>query len=372
MNRTAYSLTSGTLRTDETFIKRTDPLHHNKNYVNNPNVLEANGFGMVSMFVIDPMHLVDLGLSKKFLLLMIEKNLFKLKKTEISDISQSFVDLGKYVPLEFVRKPRPFSELRRYKATELRFFLLYAGIVLLKDILSDEKYYHFLLLSCGIRILSDESLYHQNNITADLLLKEYVKLYPNIFGRHFVSSNVHNLVHLSKCVEDFGCLYSFSGYKFENFLQTLKSYVRKPTDILQQLYNRIKYNFEREDDIQRAKKSFEKSEIQISKKSIGIKNKFTFKANEKDCFCYTKSDLVFHIFYLRTYNSQNVVFGKRFLDKKSVFLEPVDSADLSIYVVEEESHNYEIINMDEIILKFMKLPRNKCSYMIPILHSTHE
>lgn len=360
------------MRTDETFIERLDPLHHHKNYVDKPNVLEENGFGMVSMFVIDPMHLVDLGLSKKFLLLMIENNCFKLKKADLEKISQLFAELGKCVPLEFVRKPRPFDELRRYKATELRFFLLYAGVVLLKDLLSDEQYYHFLLLSCGIRILSDKSLYRQNINTADLLLKEYVNMYPNIFGRHLVSSNVHNLLHLSKCVEDFGCLYSFSGYKFENFLQVLKSYVKKPTDILQQLCNRINYNFEKEDDINRAKKSLEKPEIEISKKSIGIKNKFTLKANGKDCFCYTKSDLVFQIFYIGNLNNQNVVIGKRFTDKKSVFLQPVDSADLNIYVVEKESYNYEIINIEEIILKFVKLPHKNRSYMMPIMHSTQE
>ena len=57
---------------------------------------------------------------------------------------------------ESARQPRGLDELNRWKATELRTFLLYVGPIVLKCILRPEKYIHFLSLSVSIRILLDE------------------------------------------------------------------------------------------------------------------------------------------------------------------------------------------------------------------------
>ena len=60
---------------------------------------------------------------------------------------------------------RPLTELTFWKASELRLFLLYAGIVLLKEknVLSKNQYKHFLKYAVAMRMLlfpsnSDECL----------------------------------------------------------------------------------------------------------------------------------------------------------------------------------------------------------------------
>ena len=49
------------------------------------------------------------------------------------------------------------SDLDRWKATELRSFLLYYGMIVLKDIIDFRTYKHFLSLSISIRILCDSN-----------------------------------------------------------------------------------------------------------------------------------------------------------------------------------------------------------------------
>ena len=57
------------------------------------------------------------------------------------------------MPSEFARQPRSLNEVERWKATEFRQFLLYTGMVVLKQFLSKDMYSHFLTLCVGISIL---------------------------------------------------------------------------------------------------------------------------------------------------------------------------------------------------------------------------
>ena len=56
--------TVGELRTGESFRARKHLDHHSDWHKNPFSVLERYGFGMVSMFPLDDMHLVDLGVGK--------------------------------------------------------------------------------------------------------------------------------------------------------------------------------------------------------------------------------------------------------------------------------------------------------------------
>ena len=59
------------------------------------------------------------------------------------------------LPSEFARQPRSLAELDRWKATELRNFLLYTGPVVLKGIIDVNQYRHFLSFSVAIRLLRE-------------------------------------------------------------------------------------------------------------------------------------------------------------------------------------------------------------------------
>lgn len=201
------------LRSDETFSTRSHLLHHNENYYHKQSVLEKIGVGMVSQIPIDPMHLIDL--EDKF-----GRNF--LSKEDKVNFKNSYSSYAPYIPSEFCRRPRTLEELPRYKATEFRLFILYLAPVVLKKYLTDDIYQHFLLLHCAIRLLYNPNNLDDNLATARQLLIKFVSDFSIIYSEEKLSYNIHMLLHLVDCVHQFGCLDSFSNYKFENHMQILK------------------------------------------------------------------------------------------------------------------------------------------------------
>lgn len=185
------------------------------------------------------MHLVCIGVVKKLIRLWLTGPLqVRLPAFTVKQISESLQNIRKYIPKEFSRKPRDLQDVSKWKATELRQILLYTGPFIFKKILSSEIYENFILLQAAIRILSSPQL-HINKINeAERFLEQFVLSFEKIYGRHFVSYNVHNLLHLANDVRKFGTLDTFSAFKYENYMKTVKGLIRKADRPLQQLCNR--------------------------------------------------------------------------------------------------------------------------------------
>ena len=77
----------------------------------------------------------------------------RLSQQQIHLISDNLVNLNGKLPSEFSRQPRSLDLIDRWKATEFREFILYTGPLVLKDILHEGYYIHFLTLHCAMRIL---------------------------------------------------------------------------------------------------------------------------------------------------------------------------------------------------------------------------
>ncbi|KAI8118442.1 hypothetical protein CVS40_9893 [Lucilia cuprina] len=95
-----------------------------------------------------------------------------------------------------------------------------------------------MVLQCAYRLLSSPRHVYSNVKVANELLELFVENFPIVFGPNSVSFNVHNLLHIAACAEEYGPLTWFSAYNFENKLQILKKHVRKPTSIIQQIVQR--------------------------------------------------------------------------------------------------------------------------------------
>ena len=141
------------------------------------------------------------------------------------------------MPREFTRKPRSLSILKRWKATELRQFLLYTGPVVLLNNIDDDRYLNFLTLHTAFLILSDRKYFIHLNYAVKLL-KYFVETFQLLYGSKHVSHNVHNLLHLVDDVRNHGPVDNFSCFPFENFLQSIKKCIRKSEKPLQQLVKR--------------------------------------------------------------------------------------------------------------------------------------
>lgn len=83
-------------------------------------------------------------------------------------------NLTDFIPSEFARKSRSLTELARWKATELRTFLLYTRPVVLKNVLPTRMYDHFLIFHVAIKILATEGLCKEFNQYAKELLHLFV------------------------------------------------------------------------------------------------------------------------------------------------------------------------------------------------------
>lgn len=121
-HRMTFPDTHAALRTDEDFKNGKDEDHH----VGHSPLSELN-IDMVSCFPHDYMHLVCLGVVRRLLDLWMGSNgpkRCRLSADQSRIISDRLTSLKTFIPKEFARKPRSLTERLRWKATELRQFLL--------------------------------------------------------------------------------------------------------------------------------------------------------------------------------------------------------------------------------------------------------
>ncbi len=159
--------------------------------------------------------------------------------THVAEISRRLVRLQAVIPNIFVRKPRSVDEIDRWKATEFCQFLLYTRKIVLKQILRQDLYGHF-LASCVVmcilvysRLATNQRVYAQRWL--DYLIAEGIHLY----GCEFVVYNIHTTIHIASDVEEFGCLNHCRAFPFENYLQLIKRLVRSGKTPVAQVVKRL-------------------------------------------------------------------------------------------------------------------------------------
>ncbi|CAM1154331.1 Uncharacterised protein r2_g4277 [Pycnogonum litorale] len=234
-NRVVFQETESSPRTDESFRLMLDEDHHT-----GMSPLLELGIGMVSKFPLDYMHLVCLGVTRKLLKLWMKGPLrTRLSSRTVNLLSEELKIYSAHIPSEFNRKCRALTEVDRFKATEFRLFLLYTGpVVLLNKLVPTSIYRNFMLLSVAIRILCKATSEVDELNFAKELLKNFIQHFSNLYGKQYVSYNVHSLLHLTDDVKIHGSLDAFSCFPFENFLMSMKKMVRKPNQVVSQMVKR--------------------------------------------------------------------------------------------------------------------------------------
>lgn len=235
--RMSFLKTNCNPRTDYSFRNREDPRHHR-----GVSLIESLPVDMIADFIIaDPLHLLELGIMKKLLLIWVtgkvEQDL-KLPKNDRTTLDSALIQCNKYKPTEIHRKIRSLDWLKFWKGSEFRTVLLYVGIVALRNILGSDVYTHFLYLFCAVTICSAHA-YRNYVPKAKTLFEEYVEMYISIYGSHSITSNVHNLLHVTDNVQRFGNLNSISTYPFENAARFIKLKLKQCDKSLEQVSRRI-------------------------------------------------------------------------------------------------------------------------------------
>ena len=375
------------LRTDREFAEMSDRAHHTGNSPSPLSVLQF--LGMVTQFPLDYMHLVCLGVTRRLLMLWVKSPVSKgirLGPGVIAQISQSLCAFKEYIPREFSRKCRSLSEMERWKATEFRQFLLYSGVVALKGRIEKNMYLNFLLFSVGIHCLVRPDLYSEDYIDyAHSLLCLFVKESANLYGTGFLVYNVHGLTHLAADSKRFGPLDSYSAFPFENFLGSLKKYVRKPQFPLQQIIRRI---FERNCQAVNSPpglKEINKSRCTPERQHkngpvpVGFENCKQFKQIYCNGYFYSVSRgnncikinnkiyLIKNILCVDDIDSPLFVI-ECFSRKRDFFDYPLRSSQLDIFIGSTLTGRLETASVHEVQRKYVVLPYKSEFVFLPLCH----
>lgn len=360
-------------RSDFSFRSRSDEDHHK---IDSP--IEELKINMVEDFpVADSLHLLDLGIMKKCLIgwtLGSFNFSTKWSAKEIDEISDLLVSFNKFKPNEIHRAIRKLDCLKFWKGLEFRTFLLYLGIVILKDYLPTEAYQHFVLLFCGVTICSTKS-YIQYTDLADRLFSDYIEGYINIYGIDSITSNVHNLCHVVDDVKRFGPLPEISAYPFENRLGYIKKLLRNGHRPLAQVAKRMNELSNSEHKIKNNKKypriyNEEKNVIEKKQfKAIEVADGFTIARNDRDKWFLTLDNNI--IAMEHAYNSEEkiCVLGKRLKKLIDFFERPFKSSRLNIYLADINKYENCTVNVESIKCKLFALPYKNHFVFVPLLHT---
>lgn len=175
-------------------------------------------FNIVKGISIDYMHGVLLGVQKLLLRLWFSSE-FKSKDFSFHE-HVHIVDyrLNNLKPtLDISRLPRSIeTDLKYWKASEYRSFLLYFGAPVMYGILDNNRFNHYLQLVNGIRILLKFGSTEEEVSEAEAMLFNFCADFECLYEKCFMTLNIHQLVHLADSVRALGPLYTHSCFSFED------------------------------------------------------------------------------------------------------------------------------------------------------------
>lgn len=336
----------------------------------------------------DSLHLLDLGIMKRLLCGWRDGSFGNYKTKWLARVTQEISHFLVQIklPAEFHRKIRGLDVLAFWKGLEFRTFFYYVGIVVLKHYLSTEVYEHFLMLFCAVTICSSEEYKSKLNV-AQTLLEHFVEYFVDIYGEHFITSNVHNLLHLVDDVKRFGILTTFSTYPFESKLFAIKNIIRSGHRPLAQIAKRlgemgkveVQYiNKDVHANFPILKKMTEK------KQGIHTKNEndlyFTHiqldgfileSQGENQWFLSSNREIVSLKYIIKSPNNDIIICGNILKMKDDLFATPVCSSYFNIYksnCVEDEIKAFKTENIKCKLVAVKDLMDN-VTIFFPLLHT---
>lgn len=364
-------------RTNQTFRDRMEPNHHKKD-----SPFENLEIDMVRAFpTSDPLHLLELGVMRRCLYRWVfgaKKYVNKWSKARIDMASRLLKQCQKEMPSDIHRAVRTLDSLRHWKGLEYRTILLYVGFVVLKKLIPTNEYNHFLILFVAVRLCSSD-VYKKKQF-ASKLFRIFVQEYISIYGRHTISSNVHNLVHIGEDMRSCGVgnLMDISTYKYENTLRILRLDMKHTNRPLEQVVCRtIERNRLPNSRIQFEPESFEprvfyecRHETFTIHRKIEILAGVFLSQKDKDSWFMTSSKEIVKLEYIRKHEMNFLLYGRKIIEKGFFFKTPIDSTKIDIYKsngnLERKLNTFKI---ESIRAKMICLSCEESVVFIPLLHT---
>jgi len=375
-------------RTHEHFINKQQEDHHIGSTLSIlTNIPEIN---IINVFSLDYMHLICLGVTKKLINLWLKgplKN--RLNSAKCKLLSNNLITLKHCIPIDFQRKPRGIDEVSRWKATEFRTFLLYLGPVVLVNIVNKKCYLNFLCFHVSIFILLKSNINKNYLDFSKKLLNYFIVKFISIYGREWVSHNVHSLQHISDDYIRFGSLDNSSAFPFENHMNVLKKYVRKTNQPLQQAVKRysesISYNLKSNKTEPNLTHFTFKNKHTTGQLLPELNNYFNFQYKtlifknteiridrESDNYLQMNDGNIIKVINIISQTpKEGFILGYCFEKKEPFYNKPIDSSKLDIFAVANLNNNFKSWSVNSIKCKCMILKVNSINKIVafPLLHT---
>lgn len=195
-----------------------------------------NSFDLVRSFAIGWMHSVCLGVVKYIMQMLLSEG----NKDRVFYIGSNKTNLTKKLlsikPPDIVgRLPRSLEDLKHWKATELKNWLLHYSVAVFRGSMQPLDFFHWTLLVGGTGILCSDSISKQDLENADSMLQDFVLLMGMIYVQTKCTMNVHLLLHFAYYVTRRGPLWSYSCFAFESMNAFIKPLVHGKDHAMEQV-----------------------------------------------------------------------------------------------------------------------------------------
>lgn len=368
------------MRTDGSFKEHSDHHHHIPNK-ESPLVTKLD-FNMVSGFVLDYMHCTCIGTMKR-LLTRWKRSKPNEKKCHLSvdqktKFDETLLSLAKHIPSDFPRKFQGgLHHLSHWKASEMRLMMVYVGMVLLADksLFSSTIQYNFLLFAVAMRLLLFDGM-QDNMIIVSELLEDFLKTSSEIYGKSFVSYNIHSMIHLPDDYKRYGNLNRISAFPFESYLGTnVKGSVRAGYKPLNQI---VQHLTNKNEEIMTCKQNKLKVKQLIRQKNKStyfykkiVFNELCIKAGEvgdADNTIRLKDNSIVVVKSILSAHNKITLVVQKFLVQEPFFTLPLNSTSVGVYKVSKLSRK-EICSPGDFNGKMMLLPFKDGFVATLLLHS---
>jgi len=221
---------------------------------------------------------------------------------------------------------------------------------------------------------------------AEALLEHFVESFAKLYGAKNISHNVHNLLHLCSDVKKYGALDSFSAFRFENYLFSIKKLLRKSEKPLEQLARRyceiesVESNFIKTSRSNSSKFIFQNAHsdgpvINISNVQLQFKimsnSFFVINCDSlHDKYCILKTGQCVHIKNIvKANNNIMYIVGNVLNAGDSLYSTPCESNEFEIQLVSADTRGLQFWPVTLIKYKAWKMSCNHRNIIFPIIHT---
>ena len=199
-------------------------------------LLELPYFNAPRMCIIDPMHNLLLGTSKMMVEIWKTSGILSVKDFAVIQLRvDSFV-----CPSEVARVPSKISSsFSGFTAEQWKNWTIYFSPYALKGILQFNHYNCWLLFVKACWLLCRRNITVAELKDGDDVMLEFSKRFVQLYGPTMCTMNMHLHGHIKECIEDFGPVYSFWCFSFEQLNGVLGSYHTNNHHISVQLMRRF-------------------------------------------------------------------------------------------------------------------------------------